>query len=173
MFTSDQLVVHMATETDVREFVTWEYEAPYDVYNTGNDDETVAYMLRPEVQCHTVWFEDELIAFCTFGQDAHVPGGDYSTDALDIGLGVRPALTGRGLGGVVVGAVLEFARRRFDAGGMRVTIASRNLRAISVWVGAGFVLTSSFSTERSILGSNEWQIYERVPVDELTPSLDT
>lgn len=32
------------------------------------------------------------MGYCCFGTDARVPGGDYSADALDIGLGMWMAL---------------------------------------------------------------------------------
>jgi GNAT superfamily N-acetyltransferase len=58
-----------------------------------------------------------LVGFFCFGAPAQVPGGQlcglYADDALDIGLGVRPDLTGRRLGREFLTAGLDFARRRF------------------------------------------------------------
>ena len=88
-----------------RLIIEWRYAPPYDVYNitTDNLSETVNYILNPEYAYHIIKDANEnLAAFCTFGTDAQVPGGDYSEDALDIGVGVRPDLTGRGKGHVFI-----------------------------------------------------------------------
>jgi RimJ/RimL family protein N-acetyltransferase len=76
-----------------------------------------------------------------------VPGGDYSTPALDIGLGVRPDLTGRGLGFDYVNAVIDFAYRTYTPDRLRVTIAAFNARARRVWERAGFELIGKFQSE--------------------------
>ena len=42
------LSVRAVTETDVRDFVAWRYEPPFDGYNiTQPVDEAVEYFLRP------------------------------------------------------------------------------------------------------------------------------
>ena len=129
---------------DVREFARWRYEEPYDVYDlTDPVEELVAYFTSPEIGCHVVTHDGVVVAFSTFGADGRVPGGDYSSAALDIGLGVRPDWTGRGLGAVVVAAVVGFARTLTD-GRLRVTIAARNARALSVWRRSGFSEVSTF-----------------------------
>src|SRR5206468_9220263 len=55
--------------------------------------------------------DGELVGFCTFGEDARVAGYIYPDDALDIGVGMRPDLVGRGLGLAFTREVLDFARR--------------------------------------------------------------
>jgi ribosomal-protein-alanine N-acetyltransferase len=57
---------------------------------------------------------------------------------VDIGLGLRPDLTGRGLGLPFVLAGLEFARERFAPEGFRLTVAAFNERAILIYERAGF-----------------------------------
>ena len=86
-----------ATDRDVREFVAWRYEPPYDVYTMAMDPgEAVEYFLGADIHCHTLVDGAEVVGFCTFGRDAQVPGGDYTVDALDVGLGVKPSRTGSG-----------------------------------------------------------------------------
>ena len=82
--------------------------------------------------------QGELVAYCCFGLDARVPGGDYDTPALDIGLGVRPDLTGQGRGLGYLLAVLGVAQRTVSPGTFRVTVAEFNKRAQKVWRRAGF-----------------------------------
>ena len=98
------------TETHARSIVAWRYDPPYDIYDvsTGNAEETVQVYLDPRYAYHAILAaEGELAAYCCFGVDAQVPGGDYDQPALDIGLGVRPDLTGQGRGGAYVRAVLD------------------------------------------------------------------
>jgi RimJ/RimL family protein N-acetyltransferase len=128
-------------EESVRQFVNWQYGPPYDVYNMdpNESEEMVAYFMQPDIACHIVRDAGgELVAFCTFGPDGQVPGGDYGAEALDIGLGVRPDLTGQGRGHVFVTSVLDFARRTFAPVAFRVTVADFNRRALRVWERAGF-----------------------------------
>lgn len=87
------------------------------------------------------------MAFCCFGADAQVPGGDYSKHALDIGLGLRPDLTGLGHGLDYVRTVIEFGIMRFKPGILRATIASFNLRAQKVWIASGFRECQRFERE--------------------------
>ena len=87
--------------TSARAVLTWQYPPPYDIYNADPADieADLASLLDPTNHYYSVWNEDELlIGFRNFGPDARVPGGNYSLDALDLGGGLRPDLTGHGLG---------------------------------------------------------------------------
>jgi ribosomal-protein-alanine N-acetyltransferase len=134
-------------ETRAREIVTWHYEPPYDVYDpgAGNVEETIRAFLDPDYAYYALSGpEGELMAYCCFGADARVPGGDYRRAALDVGLGVRPDRTGRGQGGVYARAVLDFARRTFSPPAFRVTVAEFNERALKVWEKQGFRRVQQF-----------------------------
>lgn len=125
----------------------WRYEPPYDVYNFPSEptEEVLASLLDPAHAYHAIFDESgEFVAYCCFGADAQVPGGDYQPKALDIGLGVRPDWMGQGLGHRFVKAVFSFARRTFLPDLYRVTIASFNKRALHVWQKEGFEPTQTF-----------------------------
>jgi ribosomal-protein-alanine N-acetyltransferase len=141
-------------ETSARLFVKWRYDPPYDVYDEDPEDleRTVQYFLDPQICCFTVTdAAGRLVAFCTFGPDGRVPGGDYSGDALDIGMGVRPDLTGQGRGLTYVDAVLCFARRTFSPRAFRVTVAEFNKRALRVWEKVGFRQVQRFERKKDAL----------------------
>jgi ribosomal-protein-alanine N-acetyltransferase len=134
-------------DASARTILSWRYEPPYDFYNLHSDDagEAVRTMMDPQNAYHTlVNQQGDLVAYCCFGADAQVCGGDYAVPALDIGLGVRPDLTGQGAGPAFVGAVLEFAQRTFTVTMFRVTVAKFNERALRVWERAGFRATQTF-----------------------------
>ena len=128
-------------EASARAILTWRYEAPYDLYNldSGDVEASVRFFLD-EQNGYWAILDDlgALVAYCCFGLDARVPGGDYGMPALDIGLGVRPDLTGQGNGYLYVSAVLEFAQCTFAQESLRVTVAEFNERARRVWHKAGF-----------------------------------
>ena len=83
-----------------------------------------------------------LAGFVCFGAEAQVSGardaGLYVADALDIGLGLRPDLTGHGLGDAFVAACLDHARRTRHPRSLRLAVAEFNQRAIRVYERAGF-----------------------------------
>jgi len=154
-----ELLIRPVTEADVRDFATWRHEAPYDVYDiTHPVDEAVEYFLRPTTGSHVIEADGELAGFITFGADARVPGGDYSDAALDIGLGIKPELTGRGNGAGYVEAVIAFARATFELGPRRVTIAAGNGRALRVWSRRGFNETQRFTSPEPVMGSDEFVV---------------
>jgi [ribosomal protein S18]-alanine N-acetyltransferase len=83
--------------------------------------------------------------FRSFGPDGRVPGWTYDDSALDTGGGLRPAVTGRGLGRSVIAAGLEFGRERFAPAAFRITVASFNTRALRVVTSLGFRPAGSFA----------------------------
>ncbi|MGA8113909.1 MAG: GNAT family protein [Actinocatenispora sp.] len=130
------------TEAQADQVARWRYPAPYSVYDVGAAG--AAGMLTPEYEYHGVGVDGELVGFCCFGVDAQVPvgrtAGWYEGDGLDVGLGLRPDRTGRGEGAAFLAAVLRFAEERYGAALVRLTVASFNARARSVYEAAGFVL---------------------------------
>jgi ribosomal-protein-alanine N-acetyltransferase len=150
-----QITYRPADETSVREFLRWQYEPPYDIYNCQplNMEEAIQYNLDPANNIYAMFTQDDrLIGYCSYGEDAQVPGGDYSEEALDIGLMIKPELTGQGLGADFARDVIHNGGRLFDPGKRRVTIAAFNRRAIRVWEKNGFRQTQTFKRERDGMG---------------------
>jgi ribosomal-protein-alanine N-acetyltransferase len=134
-------------EADARATLDWRYDAPYDLYNVAPADfeKEMQLLLDPRNAYYTMADEHgDLVAHCCFGPDGQVSGGNYSAAALDIGLGVRPDLTGQGYGLTYVNAVLDFARHTFPPTAFRVTVAEFNKRALRVWQKAGFRPAQTF-----------------------------
>jgi RimJ/RimL family protein N-acetyltransferase len=137
-------------EADARSILSWRYEPPYDIYNLGCEDveAVVQFLIAPQNGYYAIADQqNNMVGFCCFGLDARVPGGDYQEEALDIGLGMRPDLTGRGHGHDYVQAVIRFARSEFWPTALRVSIAEFNRRALRVWQRAGFRPARSFARE--------------------------
>lgn len=121
-------------ESSVRAILNWRYEPPYDFYNYLEGDANLHYLLDPQNNFYKIVDKnDELVGYCSFGQDGQVTGGDYYNEALDVGMGIRPNLTGRGKGVEYANAVLEFGEGLLKPKAFRVTIAAFNKRALRVW----------------------------------------
>ena len=138
---------HPAQKKNAREFVNWEYEPPYDVYNCPPDEigDAVQYNIDPANNVYAMLDQNEtLIGYCSYGKDAQVPGGDYSEAALDIGLMIKPELTGQGLGSDYAREVIENGIDKYTQKKLRVTIAAFNKRAIRTWEKNGFQQTQNF-----------------------------
>lgn len=151
---------------DAREISRWRYEKPYAMYD-GNPA-SIPSLLDERFAYHSVHDEhDELVGYFCFGEDARIPEGRrlglYEETALDIGLGMRPDLTGKGLGLGFVLAGLRFAGNRFPAPAFRLTVAAFNQRAIRVYEKAGFEVTITFGSSMAS-GGQEWLLMLRRPL---------
>ena len=134
------------TRAHAEDLATWSYDPPYDVYDVAGaepDD-----LLHPDLGFHAVLASNELIGFRSFGPDGRVPGWGYDDSALDTGGGLRPSLTGQGLGRATISAGLDFGRFRFAPAAFRVTVASFNLRALRTVESLGFRRVASFAAAR-------------------------
>ena len=119
------------------EIAAWRYPPPYDLNDmTGADP---AFLASPESGFWALTGDGELLGFRSFGPDGWVP-----ESALDTGGGLRPDLTGRGLGAQAISAGLEFGQREFAPAAFRMTIAAFNIPAQRVVLGLGFTLVASF-----------------------------
>ncbi len=106
------LSIKPISRAGILEMTSWRYAPPYDIYNLDDplSAADIRYFQDPLFAYHEIRNEaGEMVGFCSFGEDAQVPGGDYRVEALDIGMGVRPDLTGRGLGTTFATPVVEFA----------------------------------------------------------------
>ncbi len=150
-------------ELEAREILSWRYPGVPTLYVPDPEhlDEDLQALLDPAFHYHIVREASEkIVGFCCFGEDAQVPGGDYSLSALDIGLGMNPHLVGQGLSRGFLQAVLTWARKRFQPDFFRATVAALNVRSLSMFARAGFLTTQRF---RSDLGESvEFLILIRV-----------
>jgi ribosomal-protein-alanine N-acetyltransferase len=125
------------TATFAADIATWEYAEPYAQYSLSGADPD--FFTDPD-NGYTALVDDggELIGYRSFGADGQVPGYAYDDSALDTGGGLRPSLTGRGLGRDAIATGLAYGRERFAPRAFRVTVASFNARAQRVVTSLGF-----------------------------------
>ena len=130
------------------------------------DPTSVPSLLEPRFLYHSVYDErGELAGYFCFGEDARVTAGRHlgvyeKEQALDVGLGMKPDLTGQGLGTEFVLAGLRFAKENLSPPAFRLTVAASNLRAIRVYERTGFEAVEAFGA-RTRDGGREWLLMRR------------
>lgn len=140
-------IVELMDIENATKIVNWKYEPPYSFYNmsdtihwTEDPEEIEELMDGSYFSVSTL--NNELIGFYCYGQNAQVPDGVkqglYMEERLDIGLGLRPDLTGNGNGYFFVRKGLEFGQSKYETTAFRLTVASFNHRAISLYKKVGF-----------------------------------
>ena len=134
------MIVPMTTAHAV-EIAGWTYPGEYAIYSFTRDEETLRELL--DGSYFTRLSDDgELTGYYCFGASARIPAAEedaYVADLLDVGLGMRPDLCGKGGGAAFLAEGLDFARTRFGVADFRLTVAAFNLRAIRAYEKAGFL----------------------------------
>ncbi len=144
------------SERHARVVASWHYDPPYDFYDWAADPADLAELLDP-AQREGRYFAvmDELgglVGFFAFFR--------CEEDAVEVGLGLRPDLTGHGLGLSFLFSGLEFARERYAPARFRLAVAAFNQRAIRVYERAGFRRGESYM-HRTNGGEHEFLRMER------------
>jgi [ribosomal protein S18]-alanine N-acetyltransferase len=127
--------IRAMTAEDAEAIAAWRYPGPYAFYDWDQDPGDLAELLDPGEWGRHNFAADadgELAGFFVFKRGA---------ESTEIGLGLRPDLTGRGLGGRFLEAGLRFA----GAERYTLAVATFNRRAIVVYERAGFVVTERFT----------------------------
>jgi RimJ/RimL family protein N-acetyltransferase len=124
-----EIRVAPASAETQEELASWRYPPPYDFYDGDVDP-----VLNPERFYAARGEADELIGFYYF---------EPNPPDLDYGLGLRPDLTGRGLGLEFFRAGLAFARDTYGPRRVLLHVAAFNERALRVYERAGFQVVSS------------------------------
>ncbi|WP_100012113.1 GNAT family N-acetyltransferase [Lentibacillus sediminis] len=116
----------------------WHYEGKYSFYDVEADEEDLVEFLDPKKRedSHYIVKEgEEEIGFFSFNDKG---------DAIDIGLGMKPELTGRGLGLGFFKAGLRFVLSNYNPKEITLSVATFNDRAIQVYKKAGFESVETF-----------------------------
>ena len=116
---------------------SWKYDGEYAFYDMAADPEDYE-----EIVCRNLWGSRY---FSVFGHDALI--GFFCVEQeesfIELGLGLRPDLTGHGKGSAFLEEILCFVKKRYLFESIHLDVASFNQRAIKVYERAGFVKTGS------------------------------
>jgi [ribosomal protein S18]-alanine N-acetyltransferase len=141
------------SQEEAEAIAEWRYPAPYSFYNWTSDVDDLGELLDPSLRGEAYWAakdeEGELVGHFSFKPK------DERT--LEVGLGLPPDPTGRGLGSSFLAAGLDFARERFAPERFVLSVATFNERAIKVYERAGFAHVRVYM--HSTAGA-EWEFLE-------------
>jgi len=129
----------------------WIYENEYSIYSFHQTDDTIKELMNGEYYAYIDRYNDLTGYFC-FGKSAQIPTieeGVYDSQMLDIGLGMKPILCGKGYGCSFVKSGLDFAQGNFDIKRIRLTVATFNTRAIRIYEKIGFQPFSSVTHRKT------------------------
>jgi [ribosomal protein S18]-alanine N-acetyltransferase len=117
----------------------WHYDGEYSFYDMEADREDLAEFLNPELRgdsVFTVYLGEEIGGYYSVNQTAAA--------TYDIGLGMRPELTGSGMGLAFMKAGMDFVKSRFKPEIITLSVAMFNQRAIKVYRRMGFIDLDTF-----------------------------
>lgn len=117
----------------------WHYDGEYYFYDMEADKEDLVEFINPEKRdgsTFVVTNKNEIIGFFSFIKV------DYNT--INIGLGMRPDLTGKGTGQKFLKAGLAFAKSKYTPEKITLSVATFNQRAIKLYLKMGFKEVNTF-----------------------------
>ncbi len=127
-----RFAIRPMTGADAHAIAGWRYPEPYSFYEWERDPEDLAELLDPS-EWGRRYFASDLVGHGLAGFFVFKP----TADVVEIGLGLRPDLTGRGMGGTYLEAGLRFAVGTFGTVRFALAVAAFNARAITVYRRAG------------------------------------
>lgn len=129
----------------------WKYGDPYSLYSMDGSRESILELMNGDY-FYVLNEENELIGFICTGNSARVPGGYkigiyHSDKYIDLGLGLNPELTGKGIGVYFLTSCLEFIKEQYNTLDVRLVVAKFNERAIKVYERVGFMKGQTFKSK--------------------------
>jgi len=141
------------TQADAEAIAGWRYPGEYAFYDWSADVDDERELLTPALRGDAYVAADdddgELVGFFSFKHPA--PG------TVELGLGLRPDRTGRGLGEEFVEAGLEYARREYEPDRFTLAVATFNRRAITVYERTGFEAARTYLHRTN---GSDWEFLE-------------
>lgn len=117
----------------------WHYDGDYSFYDMEADEEDLEEFLNPEERGDTTFAvtkDKELVAFFSVRRIAE--------GIFDIGLGMRPDLTGKGAGVEFLKACMNYVQSEFNSEKTTLSVATFNQRAIKLYRKVGFKDVETF-----------------------------
>jgi ribosomal-protein-alanine N-acetyltransferase len=135
----DRLELTAMSQSEAGEVAAWRYPGIYAFYDFRSDPEDEGELLDPGHR-EGVYFSAQIRDLGLIGFTELKPLHDGE---LEIGLGLRPQCTGRGLGGEYVSRVCDWAVERTSPHLLVLHVAAFNQRAICVYTRVGFCPVSA------------------------------
>ncbi|MDN3954541.1 GNAT family N-acetyltransferase [Sporolactobacillus laevolacticus] len=117
----------------------WHYDHDYSFYDMEADEEDLEEFLDPQKRNNSFYVVksfNTIIGFFCFDK--------LSDHTIEIGLGMKPELTGKGHGYEFLKAGIDFAKSNYKPNTITLSVAAFNQRAIKVYQKIGFKEEYSF-----------------------------
>jgi len=132
------------------EMAQWRYPGPWAIYDvTGPLDPAEGFW-------SVLDGSGDVVGYACFGFEARVPGLAECPGVLDVGVGMRPDLTGQGRGREFAEAVLAHGHAVSGIARLRAVVQDWNARSRRLLSGLGFVETGTHA-----VGDVTYVVYER------------
>lgn len=144
------------SEDYAKEICTWKYDEEYSVYNLSDWDVVVengwdlAIKDKRESDFVAILSDDELIAY---GRLTAIQDKEF------IGIGLKPSMCGKGIGGNVMKLLIAECSKRFPDCMIALEVRSFNKRAIRCYENIGFEINSKYSKD-ALTGNAEFYLME-------------
>lgn len=126
------LQVRQLTIEDGMDISMWRYPGAWAVYDA----------LEPPQGDDGYWAvtdaRDRLVGFCCLGNAARPAGLEHEPGTLDVAIGIRPELTGEGLGTDLGRLAVDHARKVSEGRRLRCAVPAWNARGLDAARAAGF-----------------------------------
>ncbi|MGB6179554.1 GNAT family N-acetyltransferase [Carnobacterium sp.] len=116
----------------------WKYDGEYSFYNMTEDPEDYEEIISPilrENNYFQVIINNELFGFFVLEQ---------TDDIVNMGVGIKPELTGNRLGVQFISLILDFIKENYFIPTVRLGVAKFNIRAQKVYEKVGFTKTREY-----------------------------
>ncbi|PEB52579.1 GNAT family N-acetyltransferase [Bacillus pseudomycoides] len=117
----------------------WHYEGKYSFYDMEADQEDLMEFLDPIIRGETIFAvceNNQLVGFFSFHK--------IDTYTVDIGFGMKPNMTGNGLGLAFIKEGLAFCEQKYQPKYITLSVVTFNERAIKVYKKIGFEAVGTF-----------------------------
>ena len=141
------LLTRALTEDEARSVAAWSYPAPFDLYDVESHDTDLFVHRDADGSGYYPAVDDNgaVVAFCVFGPEARVRGQQPQDGVLDVGIGVHPDRTSRGLASELLEQIAVLARDLFRPHQLRTAVATFNQRSLALCSKAGFTPVRDFT----------------------------
>lgn len=142
------IIIKQVTDNEARKISKWIYSEPYSIYSMDGSKGCIKELLNGDYYSASDK-NGTIVGFYCFGRSAQVPVGHKygvynNKNMMDIGIGMNPDFCGKGLGERFLKIGLDFAKNNLYVKEFRLTVATFNKRAITVYQRVGFRKVNSF-----------------------------
>ena len=127
------------TAAEARAVAAWRYPPPYDLYDVGPAGAGLFTTRTADGEGYYPGVDGAgaVVAFAVLGAEARIAGQVAAAGVLDVGAGVRPDLTGSGVGTALLPQAVALGRELFAPTTLRTAVAVFNERSLALCRRAG------------------------------------